>query len=159
MTCISLDPSGHYFISGSYDSRCMIWRIRHHAGLASDVITQPLQTLYGHDDAVNTVAMIWELDMAVSGSKVIPFSRNNISSDHHEHHFERSREKQETNWKCFENEIFPCVNSSNLKLLNLIKLSARIAWFIFPFDLPNQTLISNITCMLLLSCQFKDRRF
>ena len=70
VSCVSLDPSGHYFISGSYDARCMVWRIQHHAGLATEVLGQPLQTLYGHDNAVNTVGMIWELDMAVSGSKV-----------------------------------------------------------------------------------------
>ncbi|XP_065051660.1 neurobeachin-like protein 2 [Rhopilema esculentum] len=69
VSCVSLDPSGHYFISGSYDARCMVWRIQHHAGLATEVLGQPLQTLYGHDNAVNTVGMIWELDMAVSGSK------------------------------------------------------------------------------------------
>ena len=70
VSCVSLDPSGHYFISGSYDSRCLVWKIKHHAGSAMSILEQPLQTLYGHDDAVNTVAMVWELDMAVSGSKV-----------------------------------------------------------------------------------------
>ncbi len=70
VTCVSLDPSGRYFISGSCDTRCMVWRIEHHSGVATDVCKRPVQTLYGHDDSVNTVAMIWELDMAVSGSKV-----------------------------------------------------------------------------------------
>ena len=48
----------------------MVWRIAHHGGIATYVVKQPLQTLYGHDDAVNTVAMDWELDLAVSGSQV-----------------------------------------------------------------------------------------
>ena len=70
VSCVSLDPSGHYFISGSYDLRCLVWRIQHHAGSATGIFEQPIQTLYGHDDAISTVAMVWELDMAVSGSKV-----------------------------------------------------------------------------------------
>ncbi len=48
----------------------MVWRIEYHSGIATDVAKRPLQTLYGHDDVVNTVAMMWELDIAVSGSKV-----------------------------------------------------------------------------------------
>ena len=70
VSCVSLDPSNHYFISGSYDLSCMVWKIQHHAGSTTGILEQPLQTLHGHDDAVNTVAMVWELDMAVSGSKV-----------------------------------------------------------------------------------------
>eukprot|EP00794_Sanderia_malayensis_P017323 gene17323-19056_t len=69
VTCLSLDPSDRYFISGSRDTRCMVWRIEHHSGVATDVTKRPLQTLYGHDDVVNTVAMSWELDIAVSGSR------------------------------------------------------------------------------------------
>ena len=65
-----MDPSGHYFISGSRDLTCMIWKITYHSGLATDVNKKPLQTLYGHDDDITSAAMIWELDMAVSGSKV-----------------------------------------------------------------------------------------
>ncbi len=34
----------------------MVWRIVYYLGIATDVAKRPLQTLYGHDDVVNTIA-------------------------------------------------------------------------------------------------------
>ncbi|XP_040571294.2 LOW QUALITY PROTEIN: neurobeachin-like protein 1 [Lepeophtheirus salmonis] len=63
VTCLSLDPRvGRFMISGSRDTTSIVWQIGS-KGLI------PLQVLSGHDKAVTCVAIIFELDIAVSGSE------------------------------------------------------------------------------------------
>ncbi|XP_046670158.1 neurobeachin-like protein 1 isoform X2 [Homalodisca vitripennis] len=65
VTCIALDNCGWYLVSGSQDCTCVVWDI---SQLASAPL-KPVQTLYGHDQPVTTVAIATELDLVVSGSK------------------------------------------------------------------------------------------
>lgn len=72
VTCLSLDQCGLFLITGSKDTTCVIWDVSHicvpniqQSGLAP----KPHQILYGHDSEVTCVAIMTELDVAVSGSK------------------------------------------------------------------------------------------
>ncbi|XP_077997957.1 neurobeachin-like protein 1 isoform X2 [Glandiceps talaboti] len=69
VTCLALDNCGTQLISGSRDTTCMIWEVTFQGGVANGLIDKPLQTLYGHDDEVTSVAISTELDMAASASK------------------------------------------------------------------------------------------
>ncbi|XP_038073345.1 neurobeachin-like protein 1 isoform X2 [Patiria miniata] len=69
VTCLALDNCGMQLMTGSRDTTCMIWEIAYQGGVACGVGSQPVQTLYGHDDEVCCVAISTELDMAVSASK------------------------------------------------------------------------------------------
>ncbi|XP_071791552.1 neurobeachin-like protein 1 [Asterias amurensis] len=69
VTCLALDNCGIQLMTGSRDTTCMIWEISYQGGVASGVGSQPVQTLYGHDDEICCVAISTELDMAVSASK------------------------------------------------------------------------------------------
>lgn len=66
VTCVALDQCGWYLVSGSQDCTCVIWDISH----LSSAPIKPVQTLYGHDQPITTVAIATELDMVASGSKV-----------------------------------------------------------------------------------------
>lgn len=66
VTCVALDQCGWYLVSGSHDCTCVIWDISH----LSSAPIKPVQTLYGHDQPITTVAIATELDMVASGSKV-----------------------------------------------------------------------------------------
>ncbi|XP_016965491.1 neurobeachin-like protein 1 isoform X2 [Drosophila biarmipes] len=95
ITCIALDNCGSYLVTGSRDCTCIVWSIQSNqqGGGAStsnipvhaltgqshlQAITQlntqnsyspkPLTVLYGHDDAISSVAIYTELDLVVSGS-------------------------------------------------------------------------------------------
>ncbi|XP_036671789.3 neurobeachin-like protein 1 isoform X2 [Drosophila suzukii] len=95
ITCIALDNCGSYLVTGSRDCTCIVWSIQSNqqggGGSTSNIpvhaltgqshlqaITQlntqnsyspkPLTVLYGHDDAISSVAIYTELDLVVSGS-------------------------------------------------------------------------------------------
>ncbi|BFF98031.1 neurobeachin-like protein 1 [Drosophila madeirensis] len=98
ITCIALDNCGSYLVTGSRDCTSIVWSIQQSnqqgpsgGGQASNIpvhaltgqshlqaITQvntqnsyspkPLTVLYGHDDAISSVAIYTELDLVVSGS-------------------------------------------------------------------------------------------
>ncbi|XP_044250350.1 neurobeachin-like protein 1 isoform X3 [Drosophila takahashii] len=95
ITCIALDNCGSYLVTGSRDCTCIVWSIQTNqqggGGSTSNIpvhaltgqshlqaITQlntqnsyspkPLTVLYGHDDAISSVAIYTELDLVVSGS-------------------------------------------------------------------------------------------
>jgi hypothetical protein len=69
VTCLALDHSGTYMISGSYDTTCIIWKIANLSSLSANVSVQPLHILYGHKDVVTCVIVNSELDIALSSSK------------------------------------------------------------------------------------------
>ena len=85
ITCLSLDYSGNYIMSGSRDTTSIIWDVypaaagawsesgggggAGSAGASGETPNpRPIQVLSGHDRAVSCVAISTELDMAVSGS-------------------------------------------------------------------------------------------
>ncbi|XP_034109719.1 neurobeachin-like protein 1 isoform X1 [Drosophila albomicans] len=94
ITCLALDNCGSYLVTGSRDCTSIVWSIQANqqgGGPTSNIpvhaltgqshmqaITQlntqnsyspkPLTVLYGHDDAVSSVAIYTELDLVVSGS-------------------------------------------------------------------------------------------
>lgn len=96
ITCLALDNCGSYLVTGSRDCTCIVWSIQanqQNSGPSSNIpvhaltgqshlqaITQlntqnsyspkPLTVLYGHDDAISSVAIYTELDLVVSGSLV-----------------------------------------------------------------------------------------
>ena len=78
ITCLSLDASGNYIISGSKDTTSIVWDVfstLHQSGSSSNNanLGQPcprtIQVLSGHDKPVTCVAISTELDMAASGSE------------------------------------------------------------------------------------------
>ncbi|EDW93372.2 neurobeachin-like protein 1 isoform X3 [Drosophila yakuba] len=94
ITCIALDNCGSYLVTGSRDCTCIVWSIQtnqqgggstnnipvhaltgqSHLQAITQLNTQnsyspkPLTVLYGHDDAICSVAIYTELDLVVSGS-------------------------------------------------------------------------------------------
>ena len=64
VTCLSCDAFGSRLITGSEDRSCCIWSIEQNGTIASN----PLQTLFGHSEAISGCAISTELDMAVSAS-------------------------------------------------------------------------------------------
>ncbi|XP_039488181.1 neurobeachin-like protein 1 isoform X4 [Drosophila santomea] len=94
ITCIALDNCGSYLVTGSRDCTCIVWSIQtnqqgggstnnipvhaltgqSHLQAITQLNTQnsyspkPLTVLYGHDDAISSVAIYTELDLVVSGS-------------------------------------------------------------------------------------------
>ncbi|XP_034121153.1 neurobeachin-like protein 1 isoform X2 [Drosophila guanche] len=98
ITCIALDNCGSYLVTGSRDCTSIVWSIQQsnqqgpsgggqpsnipvhtltgqsHLQAITQVNTQnsyspkPLTVLYGHDDAISSVAIYTELDLVVSGS-------------------------------------------------------------------------------------------
>ncbi|XP_015015894.2 neurobeachin-like protein 1 isoform X1 [Drosophila mojavensis] len=94
ITCLALDNVGSYLVTGSRDCTCIVWSIQgnqqsgappnnipvhaltgqSHLQAITQLNTQnsyspkPLTVLYGHDDAVSSVAIYTELDLVVSGS-------------------------------------------------------------------------------------------
>ncbi|XP_054734864.1 neurobeachin-like protein 1 isoform X2 [Anastrepha obliqua] len=95
ITCLALDNCGSYLVTGSRDCTCIVWSIQSqqygstqtstnipmhaltgqaHLQTVTQLNTQnafspkPLTTLYGHDDAISSVAIYTELDMVISGS-------------------------------------------------------------------------------------------
>ena len=90
ITCLSLDATGSYIMSGSKDTTSIIWEIfpghsptmatlhstgSSTSGSGSGSSTgdhpnpRPIQVLSGHDKSISCVALSTELDMAVSGSE------------------------------------------------------------------------------------------
>ena len=90
ITCLSLDATGNYIMSGSKDTTSIVWEI--YPGHSPTMVTlhstgpnpsnsvsgsggvdgpnpRPIQVLSGHDKAISCVALSTELDMAVSGSE------------------------------------------------------------------------------------------
>ncbi|XP_054270115.1 neurobeachin-like protein 1 [Macrosteles quadrilineatus] len=65
VTCVALDQCSWYLASGSQDCTVVVWDISH----LSSAPLRPVQTLYGHDQPVTTVAIATELDLVASGSK------------------------------------------------------------------------------------------
>ncbi|KQS43568.1 neurobeachin-like protein 1 isoform X1 [Drosophila erecta] len=94
ITCIALDNCGSYLVTGSRDCTSIVWSIQtnqqgggstnnipvhaltgqSHLQAITQLNTQnsyspkPLTVLYGHDDAISSVAIYTELDLVVSGS-------------------------------------------------------------------------------------------
>ncbi|XP_068150111.1 LOW QUALITY PROTEIN: neurobeachin-like protein 1 [Drosophila tropicalis] len=94
ITCLALDNCGSYLVTGSRDCTCIVWSIQwnqqsagHSSNIPGHVLTgqsymqtisqlntqnsfapKPLNVLYGHDNAVSSVAIYTELDLVVSGS-------------------------------------------------------------------------------------------
>ena len=91
ITCLSLDITGNYIMSGSKDTTSIVWEIypghsptmatlhstgsntsssgSSGAGAGDYPNPRPIQVLSGHDKAISCVALSTELDMAVSGSE------------------------------------------------------------------------------------------
>ena len=70
VTCVALDRQGLHLVTGSRDSTCVVWEWGDDGGAAIPPPPRPVQTLYGHDSAVVCVAIMSDLDIVVSGSKV-----------------------------------------------------------------------------------------
>ncbi|EEC02964.1 nbeal1, putative [Ixodes scapularis] len=70
VTSLAMDSCGMYLMSGSRDTTCILWELNQQATSGSFLPNKPFQTLCGHDDEVTCVAVVTELDMALSGSKV-----------------------------------------------------------------------------------------
>lgn len=73
VTCVALDQCGSFLVTGSRDTTCVVWYVNQLGTGSSTAIhmtPHPVQTLYGHDQAVTCVGIMTELDMAVSGSRV-----------------------------------------------------------------------------------------
>ncbi|XP_077556714.1 neurobeachin-like protein 1 isoform X3 [Haemaphysalis longicornis] len=68
VTSLATDTCGMYLMSGSRDTTCIIWELNQ-LGSGSFLPSKPFQVLCGHDSEVTCVAVITELDMALSGSK------------------------------------------------------------------------------------------
>ena len=71
VTCIASTSdigNKHWIIAGSKDCTLSIWEVFPDRGNDEPVNPSPCQTLYGHDDVVNCIAVNGELDMVVSGS-------------------------------------------------------------------------------------------
>ena len=68
VTCLDLatDFGNTWLVSGSRDCTVIVWEIN--PALDLPIISSPLHLLYGHDDAVNCVAINPEMDIVVSGS-------------------------------------------------------------------------------------------
>ncbi|KAG0411076.1 hypothetical protein HPB47_011819 [Ixodes persulcatus] len=69
VTSLAMDSCGMYLMSGSRDTTCILWELNQQATSGSFLPNKPFQTLCGHDDEVTCVAVVTELDMALSGSK------------------------------------------------------------------------------------------
>ncbi|OQV18153.1 Neurobeachin-like protein 1 [Hypsibius exemplaris] len=69
VTCVALDGTGLFMVTGSRDTTCITWEILQQNGVSMGINGKPLLTLYGHDAEVTCVAMSVELDMVVSGSR------------------------------------------------------------------------------------------
>lgn len=81
---MALDDCGSYLITGSKDCTSILWSIKHsnistlttsataknpkNYTLNVSLEPKPVQTLYGHDKPISCVAIMTELDLAVSGS-------------------------------------------------------------------------------------------
>ncbi|KAH8042413.1 hypothetical protein HPB51_023252 [Rhipicephalus microplus] len=68
VTSLATDTCGMYLMTGSRDTTCIIWELNQ-LGSGSFLPNKPFQILCGHDSEVTCVAVITELDMALSGSK------------------------------------------------------------------------------------------
>lgn len=68
VTSLATDNCGMYLMTGSRDTTCIIWELNQ-LGSGSFLPDKPFQILCGHDSEVTCVAVITELDMALSGSK------------------------------------------------------------------------------------------
>ncbi|XP_037563359.1 neurobeachin-like protein 1 isoform X2 [Dermacentor silvarum] len=68
VTSLATDSCGMYLMTGSRDTTCIIWELNQ-LGPGSFLPNKPFQILCGHDSEVTCVAVITELDMALSGSK------------------------------------------------------------------------------------------
>lgn len=89
ITCLATDSCGMYLVTGSRDCTAVVWSIsntnltQNSVGILTQspeapnmlplsahniFAPQPLRTLYGHDQAVTSVAIKTDLDLAVSGS-------------------------------------------------------------------------------------------
>jgi WD40 repeat protein len=68
VTCLALaqDMGRHWLVTGSRDCTVVVWEIS--PDKDAPVPPTPVHVLYGHDDAVNCVAVLAELDLIVSGS-------------------------------------------------------------------------------------------
>ena len=64
VTCLACDAFGSKLITGSEDESCCIWSIEPNGTIKAN----PLQTLFGHSEAISGCAISTELDMAVSAS-------------------------------------------------------------------------------------------
>nr|CAB3264213.1 neurobeachin-like protein 1 [Phallusia mammillata] len=69
VTCLALDHTGGYLISGSYDTTCIVWKISTQGGITGSLSAHLVHILYGHDDVVTCVVINTELDVALSSSK------------------------------------------------------------------------------------------
>ncbi len=68
VTCLAIDFTGTFVVSGSMDTTCMIWQVVHEYGVSINLDPTPLHILYGHTECVTSVDISNELDMVVSGS-------------------------------------------------------------------------------------------
>lgn len=68
VTCVACarDFGRYWLVTGSRDCTLMVWEINLERDLPLG--TQPLHILYGHDDAITTVAINPEFDVIISGS-------------------------------------------------------------------------------------------
>ncbi|CAG0898551.1 unnamed protein product, partial [Cyprideis torosa] len=73
VTCLSLDSGGEVLVTGSRDSTCVIWELVYPYGIEGGSISapKPVMSLLGHESEVTAVAVNVDLDLVVSGAKVI----------------------------------------------------------------------------------------
>lgn len=69
ITCLTLsrDYGKHWLVTGSKDCTLMVWDVQVDKEMPFG--QHPLHVLYGHDDAVTTVAVLAEFDLVASGSE------------------------------------------------------------------------------------------
>ncbi|KAJ3445193.1 beige/beach-related [Anaeramoeba flamelloides] len=76
VTCLALDETDEYLISGSKDTTATIWKIEKN----NQVNKQFLHVLYGHDDEITCVDVSKHLDLVVTGSKDKTLILHSLSS-------------------------------------------------------------------------------
>ncbi|CAF0785781.1 unnamed protein product [Brachionus calyciflorus] len=106
VTCLAIDYTSSFIVSGSKDCTCIIWQIIQEYGNCINLEPSPIHVLYGHTDTVTSVEISNELDIVLSGS---------LDGTVNIHTLKSGRYVQTLN---FNNEFISLFTSINLKLSN-----------------------------------------
>ncbi|XP_064474844.1 neurobeachin-like protein 1 [Ornithodoros turicata] len=85
VTCLALDTCGMFLMTGSKDTTCILWELNQQSAQGNFLPEKPFQILCGHDSEVACVAVLTELDMAISGSKDGTVNVHSIRDGHFLH--------------------------------------------------------------------------
>ena len=67
ITCVALDSTGFFLVTGSRDTTCIIWYLLSNEDEKGSIVESTL-TLHGHQSEVTCVSISSELDLVASGS-------------------------------------------------------------------------------------------